>query len=251
MQLEDLDKNNIPRHVAIIMDGNGRWAQQQQERRIFGHQHAITAVRHAVEAAVASKVQYLTLYAFSTENWNRPQEEVDGLMELLIQAVRDETKTMMDNNVRLAVIGDIDRIPQRSREKLTGCIEQTSGNTAMTLIVALSYSSRWEIAEALRAISRDSVAGKLSPDQINQETLRNYLNTSQYPDPDLLIRTGGELRVSNFLLWQIAYTEFYFSDKLWPDFRHEDFYNAVYDYQQRQRRFGRTGDQVTQNNAKK
>ena len=240
MQLEDLDKNNIPRHVAIIMDGNGRWAQQQQERRIFGHQHAITAVRHAVEAAVASKVQYLTLYAFSTENWNRPQEEVDGLMELLIQAVRDETKTMMDNNVRLAVIGDIDRIPQRSREKLTGCIEQTSGNTAMTLIVALSYSSRWEIAQALKVLC----AEHRDPATIDEDTLRSYLTTKDYPDPDLLIRTGGEIRISNYLLWQCAYSEFYFCDTYWPDFDEEGLHKAIIAYQSRQRRFGKTEAQT-------
>lgn len=246
MKLEDIDKSRVPQHVAIIMDGNGRWAQKQAHKRIFGHQNAMTAVRQAVEAAVACGVKYLTLYTFSTENWNRPQDEIDGLMELLIKAVRDETKTLMDNNVRLQTIGDTARIPEKSRSKLLECIETTAGNTAMTLVLALSYSSRWEVAQALRSICAEARDGRLLPTDITEETLRNYLVTKDYPDPDLLIRTGGELRISNFLLWQMAYTELYFSDQLWPDFRHEDFYDAVYDFQNRQRRFGKTGDQVTQ-----
>ena len=245
MKLEDIDKSRVPKHVAIIMDGNGRWAQRQKHQRLFGHQHAMTAVRQAVEAAVASGVKYLTLYTFSTENWNRPQEEIDGLMELLIKAIRDETKTLMDNNVRLETIGDTDRIPEKSRDKLLECIRQTSGNTAMTLVLALSYSSRWEVAGALRQICKEARAGRLAAKDITEDTLRHYLVTKDYPDPDLLIRTGGELRVSNFLLWQMAYTEFYFSDQLWPDFRHEDFYDAIVDYQNRQRRYGKTGEQVT------
>ena len=245
MKLEDIDKTRVPQHVAIIMYGNGRWAQKQSHQRIFGHQNAMTAVRQAVEAAVACGVKYLTLYTFSTENWNRPQEEVDGLMELLIKAVREETKTLMDNNVRLETIGDTSRIPERSRSKLMECVKETSGNTAMTLVLALSYSARWETAEALRHICEDAAAGTLKSSEVTEETLRSYLATRNYPDPDLLIRTGGELRVSNFLLWQMAYTEFYFSEQLWPDFRHEDFYDAVADYQNRQRRFGKTGDQVT------
>lgn len=245
MKLEDIDKSRVPQHVAIIMDGNGRWAQKQAHKRIFGHQNAMTAVRQAVEAAVACGVKYLTLYTFSTENWNRPQEEIDGLMELLIKAVREETKTLMDNNVRLQTIGDTGRIPEKSRSKLLECIETTSQNTAMTLVLALSYSSRWEVAQALRGICADAQEGRLKATDVTEETLRNYLVTRDYPDPDLLIRTGGELRISNFLLWQMAYTELYFSEQLWPDFRHEDFYDAVYDYQNRQRRFGKTGDQVS------
>ncbi len=237
---DKIDKSHVPMHVAIIMDGNGRWAMKQDHERLFGHQNAVEAVRAATEAAVALKVGYLTLYTFSTENWNRPQAEIDGLMELLIQCVHSETKTLMDNNVRLQMIGDLQRIPERSRTTLQGCIEQTSGNTGTTMILALSYSSRWEIAEALRQICREG----LKPEDVGEETLRSYLATRDYPDPDLLIRTGGELRISNFLLWQMAYTEFYFSDQLWPDFRHEDFYAAVYDYQQRQRRFGKTEAQV-------
>lgn len=244
MKLEDIDKTRVPQHVAIIMDGNGRWAQKQSHQRIFGHQNAMTAVRQAVEAAVATGVKYLTLYTFSTENWNRPQDEIDGLMELLIKAVREETKTLMDNNVKLETIGDIARIPEKSRNKLQECIDETAGNTALTLVLALSYSARWETAEALRAICREAQNGTLQPADITEDTFRNYLVTKNYPDPDLLIRTGGELRVSNFLLWQMAYTEFYFSEQLWPDFRHEDFYDALFAYQSRQRRFGKTGDQV-------
>ena len=238
--IEQIDKTRVPQHVAIIMDGNGRWAMKQKHERIFGHQNAMTAVRQATEAAVQLDVKYLTLYTFSTENWNRPQSEINGLMELLIKAVREETKTLMDNNVRLQTIGDLGRIPERSRNKLQECIDKTAGNTGTTLVLALSYSSRWEIAEALKKICREG----LKPEEVTEETLRRYLTTADYPDPDLLIRTGGELRISNFLLWQMAYTEFYFTDLLWPDFRHEHFYDAVLDYQQRQRRFGKTEAQV-------
>ncbi len=238
--IDQIDKTRVPQHVAIIMDGNGRWAMKQQHERIFGHQNAFTAVRQAVEAAVQLGVKYLTLYTFSTENWNRPQAEVDGLMDLLVKAVLEETKTLMDNNVRLTMIGDINRIPERSRSMLQQCMEETSANTGTTLILALSYSSRWEIAEALKQICRE----RLDPEAVDEDTLRKYLTTKDYPDPDLLIRTGGELRISNFLLWQMAYTEFYFSEQLWPDFRHEDFYAAVVDYQNRQRRFGKTEAQV-------
>ena len=237
--IDQIDKTRVPQHVAIIMDGNGRWAMKQQHERIFGHQNALTAVRQAVEAAVQLGVKYLTLYTFSTENWNRPQAEIDGLMDLLVSAIRDETKTLMDNNVRLATIGDTARIPERSRVKLQECIDRTA-NSGTTLILALSYSSRWEIAQAIKQICRE----ELDPDSVDEETLRRYLTTKDYPDPDLLIRTGGELRISNFLLWQAAYTEFYFSEQLWPDFRHEDFYAAVVDYQARQRRFGKTEAQV-------
>ena len=238
--IDQIDKTRVPQHVAIIMDGNGRWAMKQQHERIFGHQNAFTAVRQAVEAAVMTGVKYLTLYTFSTENWNRPQAEIDGLMDLLITAVREETKTLMDNNVRLTMIGDLQRIPERSRSMLVKCMEETSGNTAMTLILALSYSSRWEVAEALKKICNSG----LRAEEVDEDTLRNYLTTKDYPDPDLLIRTGGELRFSNFLLWQMAYTELYFSEQFWPDFLHEDFYDALLDYQNRQRRFGKTEAQV-------
>ena len=242
--LEDIDKTRVPRHVAIIMDGNGRWAQKQQQIRIFGHQNAIQAVRDAVEAAARHHVQYLTLSAFSTENWNRPKDEVDGLMRLLIKAVNDETPTLMKNNIHLRTIGDLSRLPADSLRSLEQCMADTANNTGTTVVLALSYSSRWEIGQALRQVADDAIKGRLVPDSCDDDTLRNYLTTKDFPDPDLLIRTGGELRISNFLLWQMAYTEFYFTDLLWPDFRQGDFYEAVYDYQQRQRRFGKTGEQV-------
>lgn len=245
MDIQDIDMSRVPQHVAIIMDGNGRWAQKQMHRRIFGHQHAMTAVRESVEAAVECGVKYLTLYTFSTENWNRPQEEIDGLMEILVNAVRDEEKLIQDNNIRLEAIGDLNRLPERSYSKLQGLIDRSAANTGLVLVLALSYSSRWEIARALRQICCDARENVLHPEGINEDTLRPYLSTANYPDPDLLIRTGGELRVSNFLLWQMAYTEFYFSEILWPDFRKTDFFSAVADFQSRQRRFGKTGDQVS------
>ena len=246
--LQDVDKTRVPRHVAIIMDGNGRWAKAKLQRRIYGHQHAMQAVHEATEAAAELGCEYLTVYAFSTENWNRPQEEVEGLMELLIKAVIEETPTMMKNNVRLETIGDTSRIPKRSLDYLNRAIEETSKNTGLCMILALSYSSRWEIAEALKGIIADAQKGLITPDQVTEETIRPYLATRNYTDPDLLIRTGGELRTSNFLQWQMAYTEFYFSDMLWPDFRKPDFYEAICEYQRRQRRFGKTGDQVEAEN---
>ena len=243
--IDDIDKTRLPQHVAIIMDGNGRWAQKQSKMRLFGHQNATQAVREAVEAAARLQIGYLTLYTFSTENWNRPQAEVDGLMKLLVKTIDEETETLMKNNVRLRVIGDMGRLPQDSLQALQQIIATTSVNTGTTLTLALSYSSRWEIAEALKGVVDDASKGVLKKEDVGEDTLRKYLATSWMPDPDLLIRTGGELRISNFLLWQMAYTEFYFSDILWPDFRQGDFYEAVYDFQNRQRRFGKTGDQVT------
>lgn len=245
-KIEDIDVTRVPRHVAIIMDGNGRWAQKQAKIRLFGHQSAMQAVRDAVEAASRLHVDYLTLYTFSTENWNRPQAEVDGLMQLMIKEVEEETPTLMKNNVRLQVIGDLERIPEASRNSMRKCITDTKDNTGTTLILALSYSARWETAEALKKIVADAKEGKIDVCNVDEETMRKYLVTKDIPDPDLLIRTGGELRISNFLLWQMAYTELYFSDQLWPDFRQEDFYEAVYDFQHRQRRFGKTGEQVSQ-----
>jgi len=233
--MKELDKNNIPQHVAVIMDGNGRWAQQKKQRRIFGHQHALQAVRDTVEAAVETGVKFLTLYTFSTENWNRPKEEVDGLMTLLVKAIQDETPTLQKNNVRLAAIGDLSRLPDDARRRLLECIESTSGNSSTTLTLALSYSSRWELKEAVKKI----VDAGIPSAEIDEGVITKYLATADYPDPDLLIRTGGELRVSNFMLWQMAYTEFYFSDILWPDFRKKDFYEALIEYQQRKRRYGR------------
>ena len=243
-KIEDIDLSRVPRHVAIIMDGNGRWAQKQSQIRLFGHQHATQAVREAVEAAARLHVGFLTLYTFSTENWNRPKAEVDGLMQLIVKTVDEETPTLMKNNVRMRVVGDTTRLPEASWRSLQQIIATTSGNTGTTLTLALSYSSRWEIAEALKGIVSDAANGTIKKDDINEEMLRNYLATNYMPDPDLLIRTGGELRVSNFLLWQMAYTEFYFTDLLWPDFRQEHFFEAVYDFQNRQRRYGKTGEQV-------
>lgn len=242
--IEDIDLSRVPRHVAIIMDGNGRWAQKQSKIRLFGHQSAMQAVREAVEASAELHVDYITLYTFSTENWNRPKEEVDGLMQLMIKAVGEETPTLMKNNVRLITIGDMDRLPEASRVSMQQCINDTAKNTGTTLVLALSYSSRWEIAQALKKMIGDVEKGIVKSDDVDEETLRNYLVTRDIPDPDLLIRTGGELRVSNFLLWQMAYTEFYFTDILWPDFRKGDFFEAVYDFQKRQRRYGKTGEQV-------
>lgn len=233
--MAELDRNNIPQHVAVIMDGNGRWAQQKQQRRIFGHQNALTAVRETVECAVELGVKYLTLYTFSTENWNRPKEEVDGLMNLLVKAIHDETPTLKKNNVKLTAIGDMSRLPEGASARLEECMASTAGNTATTLTLALSYSSRWEICEAVKRI----VASGIKADKVDDRTIEENLSTKGYPDPDLLIRTGGELRVSNFMLWQMAYTEFYFCDILWPDFRKKDFREAIYEYQQRQRRYGR------------
>jgi undecaprenyl diphosphate synthase len=238
--LDQIDRSRVPQHVAIIMDGNGRWAMRQNQERIYGHSNATTAVRQAVEAAAALGVKYLTLYTFSTENWNRPKAEVDGLMDLMVTALDAEMENLMKNNVRIKYIGDLAPLPEKSRNKLLESVERSTDNTGLTVITAISYSSRSEIARALKKMA---TAG-LNADDIDEETLRQYLDTKDIPDPDLLIRTGGELRVSNFLLWQMAYTEFYFSDQLWPDFRHDDFYTAVLDYQRRQRRFGKTEAQV-------
>ena len=240
----ETETKRVPQHVAIIMDGNGRWAQKKAQRRLYGHQHALTAVRSAVEAAGEMGVKYLTLYAFSTENWNRPQEEVDGLMELLVTAIRNEKESLMKNNVRLQMIGDFERMPKRSKDSLRECMDELAGNDGVVLTLALSYSARWEIGQAMKGIAADAAKGALKAEDITEETIRTYLSTKDMPDPDLLIRTGGELRVSNFLLWQMAYTEFYFTDLLWPDFRKEHFAEAVADFQSRQRRFGKTGEQV-------
>jgi undecaprenyl diphosphate synthase len=241
-----INKDNLPKHIAVIMDGNGRWAKQQDKERIFGHQNAITAVRETVEGAAELGIGYLTLYAFSTENWNRPQAEVQGLMQLLVKCIREETPTLQKNNIRLQTIGDTKSLPKDTYNELMMSIEETSKNTGTTLILALSYSSRWEIKEALKAIVADAKVGNLSAQDITETTMHKYLCTKDYPDPDLLIRTSGEYRISNFLLWQLAYTELYFTQKLWPDFRKQDLIDAIIDYQGRQRRFGKTGEQVEQ-----
>jgi len=236
---EKIDKSRLPKHIAIIMDGNGRWAKERGYDRIFGHQNGVTSVRETTEAAAEIGIEYLTLYAFSTENWGRPQYEVDALMELLIDTIEKETPTLNKNNVRLLAIGDINRLPGNATEKLKRCILQTANNTGLSLVLALSYSSRWEITNALKNICKDISAGKVNEKDINEELISTYLTTNSIPDPDLLIRTSGEERISNFLLWQIAYTELYFTETHWPEFRKENFYQAIYKFQQRERRFGK------------
>lgn len=234
----------VPRHVAIIMDGNGRWAQARGLERTAGHVKGVDTVRTITEAASENKIDYLTLYAFSTENWNRPQHEVNALMHLIVTAIERETPDLIKNNVSLGLIGDTSRMPHETLDRLKQCIADTSHCTGLKLILAISYSSRWEITEACRQMANDVVAGKLDPQKITDETVRSYLTTADIPDPDLLIRTGGDMRVSNFLLWQIAYTELYVTDKWWPDFDKEDFKNAIKSFGQRERRFGLTGEQI-------
>lgn len=236
---EKIDKSRLPKHIAIIMDGNGRWAKERGYDRIFGHQNGVTSVRETTEAAAEIGIEYLTLYAFSTENWSRPQSEVDALMELLIDTIEKETPTLNKNNVRLMAIGDLSRLPKGAGEKLQRCISQTSINTGLSLVLALSYSSRWEITNAVRIICNDIVNGKYSADEICEELISNNLTTKSIPDPDLMIRTSGEERISNFLLWQLAYTELYFTQIHWPEFRKENLYQAIFDFQKRERRFGK------------
>ena len=238
-----LDK--LPEHVAVIMDGNGRWASQKGNSRIFGHRNGVTSVRETVEAAAELGVKYLTLYAFSTENWNRPKMEVDALMSLLVSSLDEETPTLEKNNISLVIIGDISQLSDNIANKLNLTIEKTSRNTGLKLVIALNYSGRWEIVAAVNRINNDIADGKLkSP--VTADIFSGYLNTRNIPEPELLIRTGGEHRISNFLLWQIAYTELYFTRTLWPDFRKEDFYKAIVDFQKRERRFGKTSEQLNQ-----
>ena len=246
---EKIDLKRLPVHIAVIMDGNGRWAQKNNMERFMGHHEGVVSVRKIVEAAGQLGVKYLTVYTFSTENWNRPQEEVDALMALMITAVRRETKDLMTNNVRLRTIGDIDRLPPLTRKELDACIDETKNNTGLNLILALSYSSRWELTEAVKKIAQEVKKGTLTVTQINEKMISNYLSTKDIPDPDLLIRTGGEYRISNFMLWQLAYAELYFTDTYWPDFREESLYAAIIDYQKRERRFGKTGEQIQLKNG--
>lgn len=247
MSLKDqIDESKIPAHVAIIMDGNGRWAKARQLDRSEGHRKGIESVRTVIKAAAEVGVQYLTLYTFSTENWNRPVEEVDALMDLMVQAVARETAELVENGIVLKVIGEIQRLPQRTRKALEECLEATSKGTSSTIILALSYSSKWELTEATKNIVKDVQAGKLDPNTIDEGCISNYLATKNYPDPDVLIRTGGEYRISNFLLWQIAYSELYFTDELWPDFGKESLFKAIVDFQKRERRFGKTSEQISQ-----
>ena len=236
---DKIDKTRLPVHIAIIMDGNGRWAKQRGFERIVGHQNGVVSVRETTEAAAEIGIKYLTLYAFSTENWGRPKEEVDALMELLVDTIEKETPTLNKNNIRLSAIGDLKRLPPGAETKLLNCIRNTEKNTGLVLNLALSYSSRWEITEAVKEISREVQSGTLNVEEIASEIISAHLNTRDMPDPDLMIRTSGEERISNFLLWQLAYAELYFTDIHWPDFRKENFYQAIYDYQQRERRFGK------------
>jgi undecaprenyl diphosphate synthase len=239
-----IDKSSLPAHIAIIMDGNGRWAKEKGEDRIHGHHQGVISVREVVEGCGELGISYLTLYAFSTENWNRPKQEVDALMELLVSTIRKEVEALKKNNVRLQVIGDFEALPLVCQQELTEAIDITAACTGLTLILALSYSSRWEIARAVKLLGADIAAGKIAVDDINDKALQNYLCTAAYPDPELMIRTGGEHRISNFLLYQLAYTELYFTDIHWPDFRKEHLNEAISNYQQRERRFGKTSEQV-------
>ncbi|MEN9964777.1 MAG: hypothetical protein RL582_1872 [Bacteroidota bacterium] len=242
----DIDISRLPNHVAIIMDGNGRWAKEKGQERLFGHLHGVESVRDIVEGCAELGVKHLTLYAFSTENWDRPADEVSGLMELLVKTIHQEVPTMNKNNIRLHVIGDMEMMPESAGAELNEALKETETNDGLQLILALSYSSRWEILRAAKKIAEDAKSGKLDATQINHESFQQYLTTSAFPDPELLIRTSGEKRISNFLLYQIAYTELHFTPILWPDFRKEQLYEAILDFQQRQRRFGKTGDQLIQ-----
>ena len=241
---DKVNRDKLPEHIAIIMDGNGRWAKKKGNERIFGHKNGVRAVRDTVEAAAELGVRYLTLYAFSTENWNRPRTEIDALMSLLVSTLDKETDNLMENNIKLMAIGDIDNLPNKVKRHLQKAIQRTSGNNGMKLILALSYSARWEILDALKSIVSKIEAGELTSDELNCDLITNILQTRDIPDPELLIRTSGEFRVSNFLLWQIAYSELYFTDTLWPDFTKEDLYRAICNFQNRERRFGMISEQV-------
>ena len=239
-----IDLQQLPRHIAIIMDGNGRWAKEKGQDRLFGHFHGVESVRNIVEGCAELGIQYLTLYAFSTENWDRPAYEVTGLMELLVDTIRREVETLNKNNIRLHVIGDMNMLPEYARGEMSEALQLTKSNNGLNLIMALSYSSRWELMNAVKQIAEEVKSAKLQPEAINQETLSQYLCTSAYPDPELMIRTSGEFRISNFLLYQLAYAELYFTDVRWPDFRKENLYEAIVNFQTRERRFGKTSEQL-------
>ena len=241
---QQIDKARMPRHIAIIMDGNGRWAKKQGLARVFGHKRGVETVHNITVAATELGIEYLTLYTFSTENWNRPKEEIDALMNLLVDTIVKETPTLMENNVRLLTIGDLNRLPEAARRKFMGCVEQTAGNTGLSMVIALSYSARWEIINAMQTAVRRAQAGELRAEDVNEQLVSSLMTTAEMPDPDLLIRTSGELRISNFLLWQLAYSELYFTECLWPDFTPEELYKAILDYQNRERRFGKTSEQI-------
>ncbi len=241
-----IDNNKLPKHIAIIMDGNGRWAAEKGQERLYGHYHGVESVRNIVEGSSELGIEYLTLYAFSTENWDRPQQEVSGLMALLADTVRKEVPLLNKNNIKLHIIGDIEMMPPFAVKALEESMFLTSQNNGLNLIMALSYSSRWEMANAIKKIAKEVLAGNLNADDINQNTLQQYLSTSKFPDPELMIRTSGEFRISNFLLYQLAYAELYFTETRWPDFRKENLYEAIIDFQNRERRFGKTSKQVQQ-----
>jgi len=241
---DKIDIERLPKHVAIIMDGNGRWAKQRGKLRTFGHNHGVTSVRETAEAAAELGIKYLTLYAFSTENWNRPRAEVNALMKLLVRTIHKETKTLHDNNIRLMAIGELDALPEVTQKELQEAINDTAHHERMAMILALSYSSRWELTQAAKQLAKDIASNKLDPQEVDQQLFASYLTTSAFPDPELLIRTSGEYRISNFLLWQIAYSELYFTPKFWPEFRKEDFYKAIVDFQNRERRFGKISEQI-------
>jgi undecaprenyl diphosphate synthase len=242
--LDQVDKTRLPRHIAIIMDGNGRWAREQGQDRLYGHFHGVESVRNIVEGCAELGVAYLTLYAFSTENWERPEYEVVGLMELLVSTIRNEVESLHKNNIRLHVIGEMNMLPDYARKELNEALDYTKDNTGLNLIMALSYSGRWELLNAMKSIAHKVKKGQLAVEDIDQDTLQQHLTTSSFPDPELMIRTSGEFRISNFLLYQLAYAELYFTNVRWPDFRKQHLYEAIIDYQGRQRRFGKTGEQV-------
>jgi undecaprenyl diphosphate synthase len=241
---DQLKPEKLPNHIAIIMDGNGRWAKEKGKERLFGHYSGVDSVRNIVEGCAELGIGYLTLYAFSTENWDRPKDEVTGLMELLVQTIKNEVAELNKNNIRLFVIGNMDLLPASAQNELNEAIKETSNNTGLNLIMALSYSSRWEILNAVKKIAHEVKNDKIDPDEITDEVFKKHLCTASIPDPELLIRTSGEYRISNFLLYQLAYSELYFSDVLWPDFRKENLYDALLDYQSRERRFGKTSEQL-------
>lgn len=241
---DQIDRENLPRHVAVIMDGNGRWAKKHGKPRVFGHKNGVQSVREITETAAELGIKFLTLYAFSTENWSRPPREVSALMGLLVETIHKEMETLNKNNIRLRAIGELDQLPVKTGNALKEGMEKTRNNDHMDLILALNYSSRWELTETMRRISAEVLDGKIKPKEITESTISQYLATRFMPDPELLIRTSGEMRLSNFLLWQSAYTEFYFSDKMWPEFRKKDFLTAILEYQNRERRFGKTSEQI-------
>jgi len=243
--LEQIDKSRLPRHIAIIMDGNGRWAKEHGKDRLFGHFHGVESVRNIVEGSAELGIEYLTLYAFSTENWDRPQYEVVGLMELLVTTIRNEIESLHKNNIKLHVIGDLSMLPVYARKGLDEAIEMTKHNTGLNLIMALSYSGRWELLNAVKNIAWEVKSNKLNVEEIDQHTLQQFLCTSEFPDPELMIRTSGEYRISNFLLYQLAYAELYFTTVRWPEFRKNNLYEAIIDYQSRERRFGKTSEQIS------